>query len=332
MQHIVFGAGLIGGYLYGALQAQGQSVAMVARPSVRDKLAKGLTISDYLGNQEYIAAPQFIDSDCATPCRYLWITLKCSAVAAALDELAVFVNAETQIFCCQNGLGCEQLVKQRFPNNRVLRVVAMFNITELAAGHLHRGSQGKLYIEYSIESIEDLAGKISSPMLQVEVHADMQALLWAKLQVNLANAVNALADMPMRAMMEQRDFRRCMAKLMQELLAVTAAKGIRLTKLTLLPPQLLPSLLRAPDCLFRLLLDKIITVDPSVRTSMWWDIHEGRLTEVDYLNGAVVKAAEHLGIRCPANKRIVEMVHQLERGELQAGITAKELWLALRRA
>lgn len=327
MQHIVFGAGLIGGYLYGALREQRQSVAMVARASVQAKLANGLTISDYQHHQACLPEPEFVVAAQAKPCRYLWLTLKCTAVPEALEQLRPFVDADTVIFCCQNGLGCDQLLRQGFPRNRVVTVIVMFNVSELTPGHLHRGSEGNLYIEVEANtgSLAELAAQLDSPLLPVETCVDMPPLQWAKLQVNLANAVNALSDLPVRAMMEQRGFRRCIALLMQELLAVVAAKGIRLKKMTLLAPQLIPVMMRLPDVLFRPLLNRILSVDPHVRTSMWWDIHEGRRTEVDFLNGAVVAEGRQLGIACPANERIVQMLHELECGERSGAISAAEL-------
>jgi 2-dehydropantoate 2-reductase len=53
-------------------------------------------------------------------------------------------------------------------------------------------------------------------------------------------------------------------------------------------------------------------IDPTVRTSMWWDLSGNRLTEVDVLNGAVVKEGLSLGIACPINQRIVDYVHRAE--------------------
>jgi 2-dehydropantoate 2-reductase len=62
---------------------------------------------------------------------------------------------------------------------------------------------------------------------------------------------------------------------------------------------------------------------------MWEDLQAGRRTEVDYLNGAVVKLGESVGLEAPANKRIVALVHAAEEGRAGA-MSAKELLAALR--
>jgi 2-dehydropantoate 2-reductase len=157
----------------------------------------------------------------------------------------------------------------------------------------------------------------------------MQALLWAKLQLNLANAVNALADIPVKTMIEDRNYRRVMALLMRELIAVTKAKGIDLPKVAAVPGHVIPIILLLPNFIFKLIAQKMLAVDPTVRASMWWDLSAGKLTEIDYLNSVVVAEGEALGVACPANKKLVAMVHRAEQGELAQGISGKDLLTAL---
>ncbi len=85
-----------------------------------------------------------------------------------------------------------------------------------------------------------------------------------------------------------------------------------------------------PNFVFNILGQKMLAVDPTVRTSMWWDLSGGKQTEVEYLNGAVVRAGQALGVACPANDKLVAMIHQAERKELEQGIDAKALLQALR--
>ena len=101
-QHLVFGAGLIGGYLGCALAAQNERVAMVARPRVVSKLAGGAKLTDYLGHEKQSPAPRFVTTDHG-PAEFLWLTVKCTQVESTLSELCDFVSQDTVIFCCQNG-------------------------------------------------------------------------------------------------------------------------------------------------------------------------------------------------------------------------------------
>ena len=329
-KHVVFGAGLIGGYLTGVLLSQGRDVGVVARESVQKKLANGLRLSDYHGNKAAVAAPNFVTADSAAA-DYLWLTVKCTGLDSAIEQLGDLVGPHTRILCCQNGLGSEQAVKNRFPNNEVLRVMVQFNVVELEPGQLHRGSEGAITIESLAGSdhSSQLAAELNCPLLPVHACEDMQALLWAKLQLNLGNGVNALADIPVKAMLEQRDFRRSFALLMSELIAVVRAKGIELPKVTALPSHIIPMVMRVPNWVFNIVGTKMLAVDPTVRTSMWWDLSAGKITEVHFLNGAVVAAGKEVGVACPANEALVKMIVEAEKGERERGITAQAMYQAL---
>ncbi|MFT4767643.1 MAG: 2-dehydropantoate 2-reductase [Glaciecola sp.] len=334
MQHVIFGAGLIGGYLAGAMLDKGLDVSLVARPSVQDNLANGLRLTDYQENTASIREVTFIadedlrDAPQSQCCDYLWLTVKCTAVESALEDLPALVGPDTVIFCVQNGLGSDSVVKQKFPRNKVMRAMVVFNVAEPRAGHLHRGSEGHLWIEELPECPDiarNLADTIDSPLLPTKSCDHMQALLWAKLQLNLANAVNALADIPVKQMLEDRDYRRVIALLMRELLAVCKAKNIQLPAVANLPGQLIPFFIELPDFVFKRLGQKMIAIDPTVRASMWWDLSAGKITEIDYLNSAVVNEGDALGLHSPANKTLTAMIHDAEQGKVAQGISGKDL-------
>lgn len=336
--HIVFGAGLIGCFLGGVFAAKKMNVSLVCRTRIKQKLSNGLSLTDYQGNSAQVEKLNVIDADALSQgieiqaCDFLWLTVKCTGVEQAAKDIAPLVNEHTVIFCCQNGLGSDQLVKQHYPNNIVLRVMVPFNVAELKEGHLHRGSEGDLTIERSSQRPE-----ISSLILDLIDHKvmpskesrDMQALLWAKLQLNLGNSVNALADIPVKNMLEQKHYRLVIAALMKELLTVTDGLGIELPKVTALSAHKIPKVLGLPNFIFRIVANKMLAIDPTVRTSMWWDLSQAKQTEIEHLNGAILKNAKQLGIDCPVNENIVELIHQME-NEMQSNghrsaIGAKDL-------
>ncbi|WJG07923.1 2-dehydropantoate 2-reductase [Aliiglaciecola sp. LCG003] len=332
--HLVFGAGLIGCYLGGAIALSGQSVRLLCRAKIQKNLQDGIKLTDYLGHQALINSIQFCQAieQGATPFGIIWLTVKCTDVATACEQMQCFVDTHTRIICCQNGLGSEQIVKQAFPHNQVLRAMVPFNVVEMDKGHFHRGSAGTLTIESDNceeQFVEQLIAQINSDLLPVESSADMDSLLWAKLQLNLGNSVNALADIPVKAMLEQRGYRLVVAGLMKELLAVTKAKNIVLPKVTAVPAQLIPYILRLPNILFKRVANQMLAIDPNVKTSMWWDLSRGKATEIDHLNGAVVQAGDRLNISCPANQKIISLIKSIQHGEVNAPkrpISAEQLY------
>ncbi len=313
-QHLVFGAGLIGCYL-GACLAESFSTTLVCRDRIRQRLTHGIHLTDYLGNKLTTKNLKFAQQSDSLIFDVIWLTVKCTAVAQACNDMAQFVSPNTVILCAQNGLGSEHIVKQAFPNNAVLRVMVPFNVVELQEGHFHRGSEGQLTIESTNElqvQVANWVGIIDQPLLPVVSSANMNAVLWAKLQLNLGNSVNALANVPVKEMLEQRGYRLIIAAMMDELLTVTQQLGIPLPKLTSLPAHWLPVVLRLPDFLFKRIANKMLAIDPEVRTSMWWDINNGKKTEIEFLNGAIIENCTKLGLRAPVNQKVVSLIRLLE--------------------
>ncbi|WP_342807976.1 2-dehydropantoate 2-reductase [Alteromonas sp. M12] len=315
-KHLVFGAGLIGSYLGASLLHKNQNVTFLARSHSVNKLSKGIILTDYLEHRVEVNNITFLLPGSETEHSFdiIWLTVKCTAVEAALAQLQLLVNHQTTIICCQNGLGSESAIKTAFPNNRVLRAMVPFNVVEIADGHFHRGSEGRLTIESCIDDrnfTEQLIASIDSPILAFSMCTQMTWLLWAKLQLNLGNSVNALANIPVKHMLQQRKYRLVIAQMMRELLLVTDAKGIVLPKVTSVSAHSLPFVLSLPDFIFKIVANRMLAIDENVRTSMWWDISNGKQTEIDYLNGAIVEEGAKLGIAAPVNKKVIELIYQL---------------------
>ncbi|MEW7291850.1 2-dehydropantoate 2-reductase [Aquimarina sp. 2304DJ70-9] len=337
--HIIFGAGLIGGFLGGVLTSLNINTTLVCRPSVRQKLSNGIKLTDYLGNEKKVKTLHFLTEKDGLKepnkehfCDFLWITVKCTGIDQASKDISPLVGPNTIIFCCQNGLGSEKVIQRQYPNHTVLRVMVPFNVSEPSPGHLHRGSEGTLYIETTTqlnELICPLVLRLTTPIMPVAQTTKMQELLWAKLQLNLGNSINALADIPVKKMLQQREYRLVIAALMKELLSVTKALNIKLPKLTAVPAQLIPTVLGLPNFLFTIVANKMLAIDPTVRTSMWWDLSQGKTTEIEYLNGAIVNIAEELKINCFANQKIISLIKQIEQTNEQKTprkvISGKEL-------
>jgi 2-dehydropantoate 2-reductase len=135
---------------------------------------------------------------------------------------------------------------------------------------------------------------------------------WGKLLFNLNNALNALANLPLRAQLAQRPWRRLFADQVEEALAAIRAEGIRPVSAAPLPVSFMPPLLRLPDTLFQVVLGRTMKIDPEARSSMWEDLQRGRRTEIDYLQGVITEIAARRGLAAPLSRRIVELIRKAE--------------------
>ena len=155
-------------------------------------------------------------------------------------------------------------------------------------------------------------------------------VLWAKLMLNLNNAVSALSGAPTVELLRAPGFRRLVAAVIEEALAVLKVAGIAPAALRGVPIGWMPTVLRLPTWLVRIVTRAQMKVDPEARSSMWEDLERGRLTEVEQLNGEIVALASRLGVDAPLNRRIVERIHAAEAaGAGSPRLDAEALWAAL---
>ena len=323
-QHVIAGSGLIGGFL-GGIIGQSAQVRFIGRPTWIGRLAEGITLTDYAGiKAEYKASAE----ECleALPAKIersiIWLTVKNTALAELLKGLQPVVAADCILVCCQNGLGAAALTQKYFPGTRVLQGIVGCNVMwDEGLKQLQKTTEGEFYLERPknlAPEITEALSMVQHELLSLCWRKEIEAVAWAKLQLNLANSINAIVNQPVRAMLLDRGCRQVIAALMDELLAVTAARNIRLPRLSRVPARYLPAVLRLPDWLFKRLASAMLHIEPNACSSMWRDLQAGRVTEIDYLNGAVAEQGALSGVACPLNKSVTDLMKALETSALVA--------------
>ncbi|MBS0659173.1 MAG: 2-dehydropantoate 2-reductase [Verrucomicrobia bacterium] len=313
----VFGAGSIGCYVGGRLGAAGGRVTLIGRPRLAAEVrAHGLHLTDWRG-ADLRVPPEKCDfateAEAARAAEFVLVTVKSAATAEAGHALAAVLRPEAVVISLQNGLGHAERLRAALPGRTVLAGLVGFNVIQRGGGAFHQGSEGRLEVQAhpALGAVTDLFAAAGLPLL---AHADLTSVQWAKLQLNLNNAINALSGRPLLEELSQRAYRRCLAAAQRELLRALAAAGIRPARLTPLPPGWIPTLLELPDGLFRIVARRLLAIDPLARSSMWEDFEARRRTEVDWLNGEVVRLAAAHGLTAPVNARLVEFVRAAEAG------------------
>lgn len=310
----IYGAGMIGNYLGGRLHDHAR-VRFIARPSTAAALNEhGLKLSDLHGHQQHIA-PDALDiqtqPDAVRDVDLVLVTVKSAATMDVAHELADVLPPETPVISFQNGVRNAAELRAALPGRTVLAGMVPFNVTQPRSAHFHQGSAGELIVERSA-ALEPFTKIFAASGLPWQQHDDMQAVLWAKLLLNLNNPLNALSGLPLREELSQRAWRQCLALLQREGLRIVDAAGIRPAQLTALPARWLPSVLSMPDALFNRIAARMLAIDPLARSSTLEDLQAGRRTEVDYINGEIVALAASKGLQAPANKRLVALIREAE--------------------
>lgn len=334
----IYGAGSVGCYLGGRLLAAGATLRFVGRARIGEELARhGLQVTDYLGAAhhlpsaaiDYAQTPSAI-AEALGAADIVLVTVKSAATRTAARELHGLLAPQAIVISLQNGIGNAEVLREELPGVTVLAGMVPFNVLARGQGRFHQGSEGAVAIEANggLQSLQDVFTRAGLPLA---LHADMRAVLWAKLLLNLNNAINALSGLPLQQELSQRGYRRCLALAQRETLALLAAARIPLAQLTKLPAQRLPLLLSVPDVLFRRFAGRMVAIDPLARSSMWEDFEAGRATEVDYINGEVLRLAASLGRDAPVNARLLALVRAAEQGG-RRDWTAAELLAELKAA
>jgi 2-dehydropantoate 2-reductase len=313
----VLGAGSVGAYLGGMLLASGADVVMLGRARMQQRIARrGLVLSDLNGGRFKIPpqrVPYFTDPAVLQDASLILVTVKSADTRTAGEMIGLHAKSSAIVLSLQNGVGNADTLRAVLPGWKVLAGMVPFNVVQTEDGRLHRGTEGDLMVGSRSELLPWLS-HFSSAGLPLVVRDDFEAVQWGKLLLNLNNPVNALSGLPLKAELSQWNYRRSLAMLIAEALQVLHAAGIRPAKVGKVAPRLLPYLLRLPDSLFRRVANAMLRIDPQARSSMWEDLRSGRKTEVDYLNGAVVRLAESLGRDAPVNRRIVALIRRAESG------------------
>jgi len=312
---VLFGAGSVGCYLGGRLLSAGVDVIMVGRPRMREVLqTTPLVVTDYEGFsfRSQLAGSRYVTSaEAAREADLVLVTVKSAATSEAGTQLAPWVPAGVPVVSLQNGISNASHLQEAMPEATVLAGMVPFNVLQQQPGHFHQGTEGHLMAQQH-PSLEPALPWFAKAGLPLEPRSDIESVMWSKLLLNLNNPVNALSGVPLLEELSQRDYRRCLALAQRETLQLLKAAGIPTVKLTALPMNLIPPLMSTPDWLFTRLAKQMLTIDPVARSSMWEDLQAGRPTEIDWINGEVVKLAERLGKDAPVNRKLVKLMHQRE--------------------
>jgi 2-dehydropantoate 2-reductase len=309
----IAGAGSIGCFVGGMLAAAGRPVGLLARPRVIEEIKdNGLRLTSFEGLERQVEPDRLTLSEnpsIFTDAGMVLVTVKSADTAGIADLIAQHAPADAVIVSLQNGVGNVAMLRERLPGRRVLAGMVPFNVIALGQGRFHRATSGDIVLE---QDDAGTAGQLSVQGLNMRSSGNIAGVQWGKLLVNLNNALNALADLPLRQQLSQRAWRVLFADQMAEGLAAIRAEGIKPVSSTPIPANWTPHLLRLPDAVFGVLLGRTMKIDPEARSSMWEDLQRGRRTEIDYLQGVVTGIADRHGLQVPLSRRIVALIRSAE--------------------
>jgi len=335
----VVGAGAVGCYVGCRLASVGADVVYFGRERIADEVAEhGLCALDVEGRRTWAEKSTIVFStspQALVDCEVLLCCVKSLQTAEVATTIAAVARPDAIVVSLQNGVGNTDVLRAGVGGRKVFGGIVGFNVRALGRGAFQQATSGNLVIEGEEDRtngtrIAAVASLLSLAGFDVQVVRDIEPRQWAKLVFNLNNAVSALSDQPLRELFATRGYRLIMADLIEEAIRVLDRTGIRPGRLGVMSVRRFPRALRLPEIVFRLLARAQAKISPEARSSMWEDLTLRRPTEVDYLNGEIVRLAEAHGIDAPLNRRMVKLVHDAEaKGSGPPGMSAESLREAL---
>jgi 2-dehydropantoate 2-reductase len=325
----IFGAGNIGCYVGGKLAAAGNPTAMVGRELLMaEARVNGITLKDVNGNDSRVMPPAFFAGEgpeLLAEAEVVFVCVKSTGTMEAARALGIVLPSRCVVISFQNGLRNTAVLRGGLPGRTVLGGMVSFNVVSSPGPVFHQATSGPIVIEAG-PGAEDAAGTLRSAGFEVEVRPDFVEVQWSKLLLNLNNPINALSGVPLKAQLSQRGYRLIFAAAQREALAALKKAGIKTVSFGRLIPRLVPSALSLPDFLFFAVARTMLEIDPEARSSMAEDLERRRKTEIDHLNGEVVRLADEAGVPAPVNRRLVELIQAAERaGKGSPRFSAAEL-------
>lgn len=333
----VIGAGVVGCYLGGRL-ARHADVTLVGRPHVLDPIrAVGLTVESGEGVEDRLHVPAEALTLAETPVAVrrsdvVLVCTKAGSTASATAEFVPYLRPGSLVVGLQNGLHSADLIREGVDATPVIAGIIPFNVARTGPATYRRTSTGEIRIaEHPLAA--PLLRVMEEADLRVRATDDIQAVLHGKVLLNMNNAVQALSGLPLRTELLDQDLRRCVALCQAEANRVFTAAGVVSRVPIAVPAGMLPAVMRLPTPVFRRLARAVLRVDADGTSSMNDDLVRGRPTEIDILQGEVVRMGRYLGVETPACAHMVELVHEAERaGPDRRQWTGKALLAELQRA
>lgn len=306
----IAGAGSIGCFVGGLLRLGGADTRLLARARIVDELTTNdLHLTSFEGWEERLASTEVgvttVPAEALAQADLVLVTVKSGGTTEVGRLIEAHAPASARVVSLQNGLFNADLLRTALPDRPVFAGMVSFNVLHQGAGRFHRGTSGPVVVE-------DGAPALRAPHLDFLDHPDMAAVLAGKLLYNLNNALNALSGLTLAEQLSNRDWRRLFATAQEEALAVFRAEGVEPWSMSNLPVGRMPFILRLPNFLFRQIAKRGVRIDRTARSSMWEDLERCRPTEIDELQGAIIRKGEQLGIATPVNRAIAEAIRAAE--------------------
>jgi 2-dehydropantoate 2-reductase len=309
MRILVVGAGALGGLIGAALTEAGEDATLVEVNQARARLLSetGLLISED-GKDERCVRVRVVSSATGFPkVDLVFVAVKSYQTEEAMHEAMPVIGRSTRVLSMQNGIGNTDVMARILRPELVLCGITYHSVQHTGPNRIHyrpgiKPIQIAPYAGKVTPEIEAIGEVFRVAGLDTQVVDSIDQVIWQKLLHNaVVNPVSAVTGLSCREMLADEDLMAFMRDLCAEIIEVMRARGVRIVD---------------EEDPFRPVMGSLKALGKN-RPSMWQDLARGHRTEVDAINGAVVREAERLGLKAPHNAALVRFIHSRERQKFE---------------
>ncbi|MDE3214968.1 MAG: 2-dehydropantoate 2-reductase [Gemmatimonadota bacterium] len=307
MRILILGAGALGGLVGAQLARAGEDVTLLEVNAARARLLSedGVLISR-IGEPEACVPLRVVSSvEGQGPFDLVFVAVKSYETADAVRTALPACTGRTLFLSLQNGIGNAEAMATLVDPSRILCGITYHSIQHTGPRRLQyrtgiKPIQIAPFAGRRTPALEAIGAMFRKAGLDTEVVPDVEHAIWQKLLHNaVVNPTSALTGLTCREMLADDDLMAFMRSLCDEIVAVMRARDVPIVN---------------PDDPFKPIVGSLTALGKN-RPSMWQDLMRGKRTEVDALNGAVVKVAEAMGLAAPHNAAITHFIHSRERNK-----------------
>ncbi len=292
MKVAVMGAGAVGCYYGGMLARAGNEVTLIARPQHVEAVTRNGLFLDTKQFQERVKVKANPLADGVRGAELVLFCVKSSDTETAGKAMAPHLDANALVLNLQNGVDnserLQPLLKQR------VAPAVVYVATEMAGpGHVKHHGRGELVVDAEI--VKKVGETFEQAGITLKPSDNVAGMLWSKLVINCAyNAISAITRLPYGKFIDAPGVQDVMRSVVRECEAVAKAAGVKL------PPGMWE------------IVHGVAGTMPTQHSSTAQDLQRGKPTEIDHLNGFVVRKGEALGVPAPVNRTLHALVKLIE--------------------
>jgi 2-dehydropantoate 2-reductase len=305
-KHIaVVGAGAVGSFYGAMLTRAGHRVTLIGRPAHVHAITRNGLKLDLAAS----STTEIIQIEASTELSSLHIAdlvlfcVKSTDSASVALQIAPHLSPNALIMSLQNGVENSNLIAKQVAN--VVIPCVVYVATEIPApGCVKHHGRGDLVIGTMLASrlrdpqktLQEIVELFDSAQVPVQISPNVMADLWSKLMINCAfNAISGLAQIQYGKLAALEPVRSTQTALVKEVISVAHADGIHLSETVALQA-----------------VEQISVTMGSQKSSTAQDMARSKLSEIDHLNGFIVRRGQALGVATPVNQALFALVKLVE--------------------